>query len=469
MSLTRVKKWVQVARKDDILQHSSARGLLKPGVRRREFWAWASLDFANSGYTTVVLTAVFNAYFVAFVMQDAAHATLVWTLVLSVSYLLVMVSAPWLGAWADQYKAKRKLLWLASLACILATALLASVGQGQWLWAALLLVISNLAYASHQDLAAGYLFELAPEDKLGRLSGYGWAWGYLGGLVSLVLALAWVQVLGIELSPAIAQVLGLANPVTNQGLATEWAVGGAMVLTALLFALVGLPALMVLKDHQPAQPQAQWQGAWRRLVQGWTRLGEGQPLRQLLVCIAVYQSGVATVITLAAIYAQQVMGFSMAQTIALVLVVNVTASIGAFLFGLLQDRLGHKRSLALSLVLWILMVLVAAFSTNETGFWLAANLAGLAMGASQSGARAAVAALSEPNRQAESFGYWGVAINLASVCGPLCYGLTSWLSGNNHRLAIAFTGLFFLVGLILLLRIPFSQKASQRLFQTPSE
>ncbi|MGA1155706.1 MAG: MFS transporter [Burkholderiaceae bacterium] len=444
------------------MQHSSSQGLLKPGVRRREFWAWASLDFANSGYTTVVLTAVFNAYFVAVVMQGAAHATLVWTLVLSVSYLLVMVSAPWLGAWADQYQAKRKLLWLASLACILATALLASVGEGQWLWAAALLVISNLAYASHQDLAAGYLSELAPQEKLGRLSGYGWAWGYLGGLLSLVMALAWVQFLGLELSPFIAQLLGLANPVTDQGLATEWAVGGAMVLTALLFALVGLPALFVLKDHQPAQPQAEWRGAWRRLAQGWSSLSAGQPLRQLLVCIAVYQSGVATVITLAAIYAQQVMGFSMAQTIALVLVVNVTASLGAFLFGLLQDRLGHKRSLALSLVLWILMVLVAAFSTTEPGFWLAANLAGLAMGASQSGARAAVAALSEPDRQAESFGYWGVAVNLASVCGPLCYGLTSWLSGNNHRLAIALTGLFFVAGLILLLRIPFSQKAPER-------
>lgn len=462
MSFGRVKKWVLLARKDDILQHSSSQGLLKPGVRRREFWAWASLDFANSGYTTVVLTAVFNAYFVAVVMQGAAHATLVWTLVLSVSYLLVMVSAPWLGAWADQYQAKRKLLWLASLACILATALLASVGEGQWLWAAALLVISNLAYASHQDLAAGYLSELAPKEKLGRLSGYGWAWGYLGGLLSLVMALAWVQFLGLELSPFIAQLLGLVNPVTDQGLATEWAVGGAMVLTALLFALVGLPALFVLKDHQPAQPQAEWRGAWRRLLQGWSSLATGQPLRQLLVCIAVYQSGVATVITLAAIYAQQVMGFSMAQTIALVLVVNVTASLGAFLFGLLQDRLGHKRSLALSLVLWILMVLVAAFSTTEPGFWLAANLAGLAMGASQSGARAAVAALSEPDRQAESFGYWGVAVNLASVCGPLCYGLTSWLSGNNHRLAIALTGLFFVAGLILLLRIPFSQKAPER-------
>lgn len=462
MSFGRVKKWVLLARKDDILQHSSSQGLLKPGVRRREFWAWASLDFANSGYTTVVLTAVFNAYFVAVVMQGAAHATLVWTLVLSVSYLLVMVSAPWLGAWADQYQAKRKLLWLASLACILVTALLASVGEGQWLWAAALLVISNLAYASHQDLAAGYLSELAPKEKLGRLSGYGWAWGYLGGLLSLVMALAWVQFLGLELSPFIAQLLGLVNPVTDQGLATEWAVGGAMVLTALLFALVGLPALFVLKDHQPAQPQAEWRGAWRRLLQGWSRLATGQPLRQLLVCIAVYQSGVATVITLAAIYAQQVMGFSMAQTIALVLVVNITASLGAFLFGLLQDRLGHKRSLALSLVLWILMVLVAAFSTTEPGFWLAANLAGLAMGASQSGARAAVAALSEPDRQAESFGYWGVAVNLASVCGPLCYGLTSWLSDNNHRLAIALTGLFFVAGLILLLRIPFSQKTPER-------
>ena len=462
MSFGRVKKWVLLARKDDILQHSSSQGLLKPGVRRREFWAWASLDFANSGYTTVVLTAVFNAYFVAVVMQGAAHATLVWTLVLSVSYLLVMVSAPWLGAWADQYQAKRKLLWLVSLACILATALLASVGEGQWLWAAALLVISNLAYASHQDLAAGYLSELAPKEKLGRLSGYGWAWGYLGGLLSLVMALAWVQFLGLELSPFIAQLLGLVNPVIDQGLATEWAVGGAMVLTALLFALVGLPALFVLKDHQPAQPQAEWREAWRRLLQGWSSLATGQPLRQLLVCIAVYQSGVATVITLAAIYAQQVMGFSMAQTIALVLVVNVTASLGAFLFGLLQDRLGHKRSLALSLVLWILMVLVAAFSTTEPGFWLAANLAGLAMGASQSGARAAVAALSEPDRQAESFGYWGVAVNLASVCGPLCYGLTSWLSGNNHRLAIALTGLFFVAGLILLLRIPFSQRAPER-------
>ena len=439
------------------MQHSSAQGLLKPGVQRQEFWAWASLDFANSGYTTVVLTAVFNAYFVAVVMQDAAHATLAWTLVLSVSYLLVMVTAPWLGAWADQYQAKRKLLWLASLACIFATALLASVGPGQWLWAAALLVVSNLAYASHQDLAAGYLSELAPKEKLGRLSGYGWAWGYLGGLLSLVMALAWVQFLGLELSPFIAQALGLPNPVTDQGLAIEWAVGGAMLLTAFLFALVGLPALLVLKDHQPAQPQAQWRGAWHRLVQGWSGLAHGQPLRQLLVCIAVYQSGVATVITLAAIYAQQVMGFSMAQTIVLVLVVNVTASLGAFLFGLLQDRLGHRRSLALSLVLWILMVLVAAFSTTEPGFWLAANLAGLAMGASQSGARAAVAALSEPDRQAESFGYWGVAVNLASVCGPLCYGLTSWLSGNNHRLAIALTGLFFIVGLILLLRIPFSQ------------
>jgi UMF1 family MFS transporter len=457
-----VKKGALGARKAIILQESTAQRLLKPGVRRREFWAWASLDFANSGYTTVVLTAVFNAYFVAVVMQDVSYATLAWTLVLSVSYLLVMVTAPWLGALADQYQAKRRLLWVASLACIAATGLLASVGPGQWLWAAVLLVISNLAYASHQDLVAGYVSELAPHEQLGRLSGYGWAWGYLGGLLSLGLALLWVQGLGAELAAFFAQAFGLANPVTDHGLSAQWAVGGAMVMTALVFALVGLPALLVLKDHQPAQPQAQWRGAWRRLAQGWSSLSAGQPLRQLLVCIAVYQSGVATVITLAAIYAQQVMGFSMAQTIALVLVVNVTASLGAFLFGFLQDRLGHKPSLALSLVLWVLMVLVAALSTTEQGFWLAANLAGLAMGASQSGARAAVAALSEPNRQAESFGYWGVAVNLASVCGPLLYGLTSWLSNNNHRLAIALTGLFFLVGLILLVRIPFSQKAPER-------
>jgi UMF1 family MFS transporter len=390
---------------------SSSSILPDPPVTRREVFAWASLDFANSGYTTVVLTAVFNAYFVSVVMDDVAHATLVWTLVLSASYLVVMFSAPFLGAYADAHRAKRPLLLVATLLCGAATLGLTQCGPGDLWPAAALLLVSNVAYATHQDLSAGFMRSLAGPGALGRLSGWGWAWGYLGGLLTLGLSLVWVSSVAQGVVPAV---------------------------------------------------EVDWRAAWARLLRSRhaqaDALGHGEhgsALGQFLWAVVFYQSGVSAVITLAAIYAQQAMGFGMAETIALLLVVNITASIGAAAFGWIQDRLGHRDSLSGALVLWIVMVLVAAFGETEAHFWLAANLAGLAMGASQSGARAVVGALSPRDHQAEAFGDWGVAVNLAAVMGPLAYGLTTWLTGNDHRLAILVTGLFFVVGLVLLRRVPF--------------
>lgn len=407
---------------------------------RLERLAWASLDFANSGYTTVVLTAVFNAYFVSVVMAGSPQATLVWTLILSASYAVVMITAPWLGALADAKACKRKLLVVATLICSMATLGLGAVGPGDVWLAAGLLVVSNVAYATHQDLSAGFLRELASREQAGRLSGYGWAWGYLGGLLSLVLSLAWFL--------KGAQWLGL--PLTEQE-----KVLGSLVATACLFAGVGLAALAMLRERSTPTGEA-WQLAWHRLLGNWHDAQadiNGESLRRFLWCVLAYQAGVATVIALAAIYAQQVMGFGMDKTVLLILVVNLTASVGAALFGWLQDRLGHGRSLSLALWLWMGMVVCAGLGQSEAWFWLAANLAGLAMGASQSGARAAVADLAPAHRQAEAFGCWGVAVNGASVLGPLAYGMVTWLTDNNHRLAIGLTGLFFLAGLVLLRRV----------------
>ena len=407
---------------------------------RLERLAWASLDFANSGYTTVVLTAVFNAYFVSVVMAGSPQATLLWTLILSASYAVVMITAPWVGALADARSCKRRILLVATLACSLSTLALGLVGPGDLWLAAGLLLVSNVAYATHQDVSAGFLRELASQDQAGRLSGYGWAWGYLGGLLSLVLSLAWFL--------KGAQWIGF--PLTEQE-----KVLGSLVATAVLFAVVGLTALALLKERAPPTGEV-WQLAWSRLAGDWRDAqadASAQSLRRFLWCVLSYQAGVATVIALAAIYAQQVMGFGMDKTVLLILVVNLTASAGAALFGWLQDRLGHGRSLSLALWLWIGMVVCAGLGQTEGWFWLAANLAGLAMGASQSGARAAIADLAPVHRQAEAFGYWGVAVNGASVLGPLAYGLVTWLTDNDHRLAIGLTGLFFAAGLVLLRRV----------------
>ncbi|MGA0865519.1 MAG: MFS transporter [Burkholderiaceae bacterium] len=407
---------------------------------RLERLAWASLDFANSGYTTVVLTAVFNAYFVSVVMGGSPQATLVWTSILAVSYAVVMITAPWIGALADARACKKSILFIATISCSLSTLALGLVGPGDLWLAAGLLLISNVAYATHQDVSAGFLRELASRDQTGRLSGYGWAWGYLGGLLSLVLSLTWFL--------KGAQWLGL--PLTEQE-----KVMGSLAATAVLFAGVGITALVLLKERSPPTGEP-WRLAWHRLVGGWhdiTMDSSAQSLRRFLWCVLAYQAGVATVIALAAIYAQQVMGFGMDKTVLLILVVNLTASVGAALFGWLQDRVGHGRSLGLALWLWIGMVACAGLGQTEGWFWLAANLAGLAMGASQSGARAAVADLAPAHRQAEAFGYWGVAVNGASVLGPLAYGLVTWLTDNDHRLAIGLTGLFFVAGLVLLRRV----------------
>jgi UMF1 family MFS transporter len=159
------------------------------------------------------------------------------------------------------------------------------------------------------------------------------------------------------------------------------------------------------------------------------------------------------VIALAAIYAQQAMGFTTQDTIVLVLLVNVTASLGAFLFGQWQDRLGHRRTLALTLLGWCSMVLIAYLTTDRAGFWIAANIAGVCLGASQSAGRALVGYLAPADRHAEFFGLWGFAVKLASILGPLTYGAVTWLTGNDHRSAMLITGTFFVLGFIVLMSV----------------
>jgi UMF1 family MFS transporter len=250
----------------------------------------------------------------------------------------------------------------------------------------------------------------------------------------------------------------------SMGRDAQGVVGGTMLITAVVFLITAAAALGVLRERAvPASVSgplrlSQWiEKSWGRLAVTWS-LSKSQPdLRRFLYCVVVYHAGVQTVIALAAVYAQEVMGFSMAQTITLILVVNITAAAGAWLFGFVQDRVGHKRSLMLALLAWIAMVLVAWQAQTEAMFWIAANFAGLAMGASQSGARAAVAHLARPGHEAETFGLWGVAVNLSAILGPVTYGLVTWITDNAHRVAMLMTGLFFLMGLVLLTRVDFDR------------
>jgi UMF1 family MFS transporter len=225
-----------------------------------------------------------------------------------------------------------------------------------------------------------------------------------------------------------------------------------MIITAAIYALAAVPTFLFLKERaQPGAVAMSGVGeAFARLRETFLHARQYRDLLLVFLCGTCYQAGVATVIALAAIYAEQVMGFKTQDTIMLVLVVNVTAAIGAFAFGYAQDRVGKVTALRITIVGWIAMTVVAYYSKTPGTFWVAANLAGLCMGSSQSAGRALVAYLSPPGRSAEFFGLWGFAIRLAAILGPLTYGAVTWITGGNHRLAILLTGVFFMVSLVVL-------------------
>ena len=420
---------------------------LRPGVTRRDLVGWAMYDFANSGYATVVLTAVFSAYFVGVVAADAAWATFAWTCVLAASHLLVMISLPAVSAWADRHAAKKRALAISTVGCVVCTAGLASVGAGDVVWAGVLIALSQLFFAYGESLAAAFLPELAPPEAMGRVSAWGWAWGYVGGMLSLGMCLAyvfWAQ----------AQGQGAADfvPIT-------------MLITAAVFALASGVTFACLRERAVPQPPVPGglgqasvlRSAWVNWRSTWAELRTQPAMLWLLACTVAYQAGVAVAIALAAIYAQTVMGFETTETMLMVFVLNIAAAVGALVLGHGQDRFGHRRALALTLVVWCITCVWASLADTKLSFWGAATLAGLSMGASQSCGRAMVGLLAPPERLAVSFGAWTFAVRLASVLGPLLYGAVTWFSGGNQRLALASTAGLFVLGLLLLTQVRMPQ------------
>ena len=415
-----------------------AQDSLQPGVARREVFGWAMYDFANSGYTTVVMTAVFNVYFVGVVADGASWGTLAWTLTLGLSNALVMLTMPMLGAYADAHAAKKRLLMVCTAGCVVATVLLAEVGRGDLGLAVLAIVLSNLFYSYGESLTAAFLPELARREAMGRVSGWGWSFGYFGGMLTLGLSLGyvlWAQAQGLPATHFV--------PVT-------------MLITAGVYGAASLVTFWLLKERALPQPQAVGGtvgAAWQRLVRTWHEARRYQDFVSLLGCALSYQAGIAVVIALAAVYAEQTLGFKQIETMLLVFLVNIASAVGAFAFGYWQDKIGHRLALGVTLWGWILMTVLAFLATSAPLFWAAAVVAGLCMGSSQSAGRAMAGLFAPADRLAEFFGLWTFAVRLSAIVGPITYGLVTVATSGNHRIAILSTGLFFVGGLIVLRRV----------------
>lgn len=414
--------------------------LIQAPVHRHEIFAWALFDFANSGYTTVVLTAIFNAYFVGVIAQaySSGTATLWWTIAMALANGVVLLTAPIIGAIADDRAWKKRFLMISASGCVGFTTLLATAGPGDVSYAMALVILASICFFTGENLIAAFLPEIATPDKMGRISAFGWTIGYLGGLLTLVLCL-WVTL------NAAAQGAEMAD-----------AVPLTLLIVAAMFVVGSLPTFIWLRERvQPCERAAinYCSIAYQRLHTTWQHARFHRDLFQFLIALTIYTCGINTVIVLAAVYAQEAMGFTTEDNIQLILIVNISAALGAFAFGQIQDRLGSLRTLSMTLVIWICALLLAYFTHDRMMFWVVANLVGIALGSSQSAGRAIIGLFSPPARAGEYFGLWGLATKLAAVIGPLCYGLITYVTQGDHRTALLVTTCFFMVGLLSLIGI----------------
>lgn len=408
-----------------------------------EIFAWAMYDFANSAYATIVATTIFNPYFVRVVAGEDSglkegEGTFLLTLSICVSSLAIVASAPIIGTIADAHANKKRFLLFTTIVCTVCTGFLSMIGRGDYIQGMILLILANFCYGTAEDLVAAFLPELAARKDMGRVSAFGWTVGYIGALITLGVCLA-------------------ASIVLKQLGRMDSLVSVAMIITACFYLIGAMPTFLFLRERAKPDPSVHGKQfltvGFERLAVTLKHVTSYQDLFKFLISLLVYSCGTTTVMSLASVYAEQVMGFKSNDLIVMVLVVNVTAAIGAFSIGFIQDKIGSIKTLFIALCLWILATGLAYFCTSRVLFWGLANLIGLAMGASGSAGRALVGLFSPPGKSGEFFGLWGLAGKLASAIGPLTFGLVTLLTHNNQRLALLSSTVFFVIGLFLLLSV----------------
>ena len=411
-----------------------------PPPARREIFGWAMFDFANSSYTTVIITAAFGIYFTKLVAPDGG--AFYWGLGIAISNLAVLLLSPVVGAIADDSGRKKLFLALTYTMCVAGTLLLYFVGPGQVGLGLFLLVLSFVGFSFGENLAAAFLPEISTPRNVGRISGFGWGLGYFGGLGCLVLV-----------RPFLAGGYELANV---PRLRMAW------LLTGLFFLVAALPTFLFLKERAPRSSRTV--GEYVRA--GFARLGTTahsarrfSELTRFLGVFTLYNAGLSSVVAFAGIFAENTLGFTADQIIFLFILLQLSAAAGAFLFGVIQDHIGSPRTIQIALVLWILVCVgswlcgdgvnteVLPGVNGKQFFWWVGMAAGLGIGSLQSASRGLVGLFSPIEKSGEFFGLWGLAGKAAYMVGPLIFGLLASQTGSQ-RTAMLSTAVFFVLGLI---------------------
>jgi UMF1 family MFS transporter len=399
---------------------------------RRTIVAWTLYDFANSAFAAIVLSTIYPAYYANAVVGNAdGRGDLWWGAAVSTAMVIGALTSPPLGGVADHAGTRKAFFIGFSVVAIAATALMATVGPGMVLWGWALAVLGIVAFEAAIVYYNSYLPRIARPERLGRVSAAGFAVGYAGSLVAFAAAYPF---------------------------AAAKAYWGCFVAAAVLFAVFSLPSFVILpadarRPTRLATAAARGIGETLATLREILRHPERAQMRRFLLAYLVYEDGVNTVITFAGVFAAKTLGFAFTEIIALFMVVQVTALLGAAAWAGPTDARGPRFVVRVNLVQWALVTVASFFVVTKGQFWIVAILAGTGLGAVQAASRTFMATLVPPRREAEFFGFYSLVGKTGAIFGPLIFGGVSWLLAGNPRVAIVSVGLFFVVGLVLLGRV----------------
>ncbi len=405
---------------------------------RRAIFGWAMYDFANSAFTTLVVTFIYATYFTQAIAEDATSGTGYWSIGVTISALAVAILSPYAGAIADQggYR-KRFLLWSTILG-VLATVLLYFPQPGQIWFAILVFALGNFAFEIGIVFYNAFLPDLAPPEKIGRISGYAWGLGYLGGLLCLFVALL------VFILPEQAP-FGLDKSTGEHVRATN-------LLVAAWFALFCIPIFVLVKEEKKDKlplTRELLASSTRQFVDTFREIRTYKHLFRMLVARIFYNDGLTTIIAFGAIYAAGTFGFDTTQILYFGIALNVSAGLGAFAFGYLDDRLGGKTTIQISNLGLIAAATLAVFAQSELMFWVAGGFVGLLMGPNQSASRSLMGRFVPKNKENEFYGFFAFSGKATAFMGPFLLGrFTQWF--DSQRAGVAVVIVLFIIGASLL-------------------
>ncbi len=406
----------------------------------REIWSWALYDFANSPFSTLVVTFVFGTYFTQAIASDAIVGTTLWSRAMTITALVVAICSPVLGALADRGGYRKAFVLVFTLICVAATTALYGVLPGQVLAALVLVVVANIAFEFAGVFYNAFLADIVPPERIGRVSGLGWGLGYIGGLAALGVAL-------VTLIQPETPWFGFSREAGENIRATN-------LLVAAWFLVFSLPLMLwVTEDRSKISKAGQVLADTARQLKG--TFGAIRRYRQILrflIARLVYNDGLVTIFAFGGIYAAETFGFSLEEVLIFGIVLNVAAGIGALLMGHLDDRIGGKRTVVLSLIGLIVATTVAVLATTRLWFWIAGIVMGIFVGPNQAASRSLMGRFVPPRLENEFFGFFAFSGKLTAFMGPLLLGVLTQSTGSQRAGVAAVLG-FFVIGLALILTV----------------